>query len=77
MSNLQHPELYTVVDYLEGVKARRFADAIQAERLRTQLVEAYVQKELAKQSRDLDPQVVISTLRKQAKALYCILPPQP
>ena len=78
MTAQPHPDLYTVVGHPEGeeMTVTRFADPIQAERLRTQLVESYVQKHAAAQSRDLDPQVVTSTLRKQAQSLYYVLRPQ-
>lgn len=75
---LWHAELYTVVSDPpeEMLTVTRFSDPVQAERLRTNLVEGYVQECMKLYDRGHDPQVVSSGFRKQAQGIFYVLPPQ-
>ena len=76
---LLHATLYTVVSDPPNdmLTVTRFADPIQAERLKNNLVEAYVQESMKLYDRGHDPSVVSASFREQAKAIFYVLAPQP
>lgn len=75
---LWHATLYTVVSDPpeELLTVTRFNDPIQAERLRSNLVESYVQERMKEFDRGHDPQVVSAGFRQQAQGIFYILRPQ-
>lgn len=75
---LWHAVLYTVVSDPpeELLTVSRFADPMQAERLRTNLIEAYLLENLRLYSRGHDPKVVSAGFRQQADGIFYILSPQ-
>lgn len=77
MPRLDHDTLYTVVcdPPEEPLTVTRFADPIQAERLRHNLVEAYVQAEITKYAEGHDKVLVSAALRRQAEGIFYLLKP--
>lgn len=78
MPQLWHETLYTVVSDPpdEMLTVSRFADPVQAERLKENLRTAWVQERIAKFQQGHDLAVVSDAVKRDAAVMFYVLPPQ-